>query len=162
MVVVQWLSCVRLFVTPWPAACQALLSSTISQSLLKFISIKWVMLSNRLIFCHSLLLLPSVFSGIRGFASELALHSVGQSIGVLASASVLPVNIQCWFPLGVTSLIFLLSKGLSKVLKSTSYKHQLFSTQPSLWSNSTFIRDYWKNHSFDCIDLCQQIDVTTF
>ena len=114
MVVVQWLSCVRLFVTPWPAACQALLSSTISQSLLKFISIKWVMLSNRLIFCHSLLLLPSVFSGIRGFASELALHSVGQSIGVLASASVLPVNIQCWFPLGVASLIFLLSKGLSK------------------------------------------------
>ena len=60
--------------TPWTAACQAPLSSTVSQSLLKFISIESVILSNHLIFCHLLLLLPSVFPSIRVFSSELALH----------------------------------------------------------------------------------------
>ena len=61
IVVVVWsLSCVRLFVTPWTVACQALLSFTISQSLLQFLSIESVMLSNHLILCHPLLLLPSI------------------------------------------------------------------------------------------------------
>ena len=61
--------------------------------------------------------------------------SGGQSIG--ASASVLPMNIQCWFPLGLTGLISLLSKGLSRVFSSTTVsKHQFFGAQPSLWSNS--------------------------
>ena len=60
----------------------------------------------------------------------------GQSIGASASASVLPVNIQSWFPLGLTGLISLLSKGLSRVFSSTTIqKHQFFGTQPSLWSN---------------------------
>ena len=59
----------------------------------------------------------------------------GQSIG--ASASVLPMNIQGWFPLGLTDLIYLLSKGLSRVFSRTTFrKHQFFSAQPSLWSNS--------------------------
>ena len=63
--------------------------------------------------------------------------SDGQSIGALASASVLPVNIQGWFPLGLTGLCFLLSKGLSRVFSRTSvWKHKIFGTQPSLWSNS--------------------------
>ena len=63
--------------------------------------------------------------------------SGGQSIGVLASTSVLPVNIQDWFPLGLTDLISLLSKGLSRVFSNTTVqKHQFFSTQLSLWSNS--------------------------
>ena len=58
----------------------------------------------------------------------------GQSIGASTSASVLPVNIQGWFPLGLTGLISLLSKGLSRVFSSTTIqKHQLFGTQPSLW-----------------------------
>ena len=61
----------------------------------------------------------------------------GQSIGALASASVLPMNIHNWFPLGLTGLIFLLSKGLSRVFSNTTVqKHQFFSAQPSLWSNS--------------------------
>ena len=63
--------------------------------------------------------------------------SGGQSIGALASASVLPMNIQDWFPLGWTGWIFLLSKELSGVFSSiTVWKHQFFGTQPSLWSNS--------------------------
>ena len=63
--------------------------------------------------------------------------SGGQSIEVSASASVLPMNIQDWFPLGWTGLISLLSKGLSRVFSNTTVqKHQFFSSQPSLWSNS--------------------------
>ena len=63
--------------------------------------------------------------------------SGGQSIGVSASASVLPMNIQGWFPLGLTDLISFLSKGLWRVFSSTTvWKHQFFGTQPSLWSNS--------------------------
>ena len=78
----------------------------------------------------------------------------GQSIG--ASASVLPMDIQDWFPLGLTGLIFLQSKGLSRVVfNSIVQKHQFFSAQLSLWSNSphlwskSSIHDYWKNRSFD-------------
>ena len=63
--------------------------------------------------------------------------SCGQSIGASASASTLPMIIQGWFPLGLTALICLLSKGFSRIFSNTSIqKHQFFSTQPSLWSNS--------------------------
>ena len=87
--------------------------------------------------------------------------SGGQSTGASASTSVLPMNIQGWLPLGVTSLISLLSKRLSIVFSSTTiWKHQLFSTQPSLRSNSYYVHDYWKNHSFDYMDLCWQNDVS--
>ena len=72
--VVQSLSHVRLFATPWTAACQASLSFTISRSLLKLISIESVMPSNHLIFCHPVLLLPSIFPSIRVFANESFLH----------------------------------------------------------------------------------------
>ena len=71
---VQSLSHVRLFVTPWTAACQACLSITNSQSLLNLMSIKSVMPSNHLIFCHPLLLLPSIFPSNRVFYSESVLH----------------------------------------------------------------------------------------
>ena len=71
--VVQSLSCIRLFVTPWIAAHQAPLSFTIFQSLLRFMSIESVMLPNHLILCHPLLLLPLIFPSIRVFSSELAL-----------------------------------------------------------------------------------------
>ena len=74
MLVVQSLSCVRLFETPWTAACQASLSFTFSQSLLKLLSIESMMSSNHLILCRPLLLLPSAFSSIRVFSSESALH----------------------------------------------------------------------------------------
>ena len=71
---VQSLSRVWLFAAPWPAACQASLSFPISWSLLKLMSTELVMPSNHLIFCHSLLLLPSIFPSIRVFSNELALH----------------------------------------------------------------------------------------
>ena len=70
---VQSLSCVQLFVTPWTAACQASLSFTISQKLLKFMSLESVMPSNHLILCHSLLLPPSTFPSIRVFSNESTL-----------------------------------------------------------------------------------------
>ena len=134
---VQLLSCVRLFATPWTAACQASLSITNSQSLLKLMSIKLMMTSNYLILCHPLLFLLSILPSIGVFPVSQFFTSSGQSFGVSASASVLPINIQDWFPLGLTGLISLLSKGLSRVFSNTTVqKHQFFGTQPSLWSSS--------------------------
>ena len=90
--------------------------------------------SNHLI-CHPLLLLPSIFPSIRVFSNEF-FTSGGQSIGASASASVLPLNIRDWFPLGLTGWISLQSKGLSRIFSNTTVqKYQLFSTQVSLWSN---------------------------
>ena len=103
--VVQSLSHVQLFVTPWTAAHQASLSFTISQSLLKLMSIELVMPPNHPNLCCPLLLLPSMFPSIRVFSNESVLLSGGQSIGASASTSVLPMNIQGWFPLGWTGLI---------------------------------------------------------
>ena len=102
--VVQWLSHVWLFVTPWTAACQASLSFTISWSLLKLRSVESVMPSNHLILCCPLLLLPSIFPSIGSFPVSRLFTSGGQSIGTSASASVLPVNVQDWFLLGLCSL----------------------------------------------------------
>ena len=111
------------------------LSFTISRSLLKLISIQAMMPSNHLILCCPLLLLPSIFPSIRVFSNEFQLFtSGGQSIGT--SASVLPVNIQDLFPLELTGLISLQSKGLSQVFNTTVQTHLFFSAQPSLWSNS--------------------------
>ena len=73
VVVVQSLSHIQLFLTPWTAACQDLLSFTISQRLLKLKSIEWVMPSNHLILCRPLLFLPSIFPSIRVFSNESAL-----------------------------------------------------------------------------------------
>ena len=73
IIVAQSLSYIRLSVTPWTAACHTSLSSAISQSLLKFMSTESVMLSNHLILCHPLLLLPSIFPKIRVFSNESAL-----------------------------------------------------------------------------------------
>ena len=93
VVVAQPLSHVRLFATPSTTAHQASLSFTISWSLLKLMSIELVKPLNRLILCRPLLLLPSIFPSIRVFSNEF-FTSGGQSIGVSASASVLPMNIQ--------------------------------------------------------------------
>ena len=135
--VVQLLSCVQLFVTPWTVACQASLFFTISWSSLKLMSIELVMPSNHLILWQPLLLLLSIFLSIRVFSVSQLFTSGGQSTGALASVSVLPTNIQDWFPLGLTGLISLLSKGLSKVFSNTTvWKHQIFSVQLSFWSNS--------------------------
>ena len=131
---VQSLSCVWLFGTPWTATCQASLSFTISRCLLKLMAIESVTPSNHLILCCPLTCLQS-FPASGSFPVSQLFASGGQSIG--ASASVLPMNIQDWFPLGLTGLISLLSKGLSSVFSSTTiWKRQFFSAQPSLWSNS--------------------------
>ena len=128
------LSCGQLFVNPWTAARQASLSITNPWSLLKLMSIESVM--------------PSISSSVVSFSSCLPSFPASgsflrsqffalrdQRIG--ASASVLPMNIQDWFPLGWTDLIFLQSKELSRVFSNTMVqKHQFFSAQPSLWSNS--------------------------
>ena len=99
-------------------------------------SIESVMPTNHLILYRPLLLLPSVFPRIRVFSSESALPSRWSNYGSFSSTLVLPMNIQGWFPLGLTGLIFLLSKGLSRVFSSTTvWKHQFFRAQPSLWSN---------------------------
>ena len=129
---VQLLRRFWLFVTPWTAACQASLSITNSRSLLKLMTIKSVMPSNNLILGHPLLP-PSIFPSLRVFSNE----SGGQSIGVSALASGLPMNIQDWLPLGLTGWISLQSKGLSRVFFNTTVqKHQFFGAQLSLWSNS--------------------------
>ena len=131
---VQLLSHVQLFATPWTAAYQASLSITSSQSLLKLMSIESVMPSNHLILCRPLLLLPSIFPSIRVFFNDSVIRITGgQSIGVSASASVLPMNIQDWSPLGWTGWISLQSKGLSRVFSNTTVqKHQFSSAQLSL------------------------------
>ena len=130
---VQSLSRVQLFVTPCTAACQASLSFTISRSLLKFTSIELMMSSNHLIVTFFSCLQSFPLSG--SFPVSQLLTSGGQSIG--ASASVLPVNIQGWFPLGLSGLKSLQSKGLSRVFFSTTAgKHQFFCAQLSLWSDS--------------------------
>ena len=123
--------------TPWTEAHQASLSFTIPQSLLKLMSLsQW---------CH-----PTISSSVVPFSS--CLHSFpvlgyylisrhyvsdGQGIGASVSASVLINYIKDWFHLGLTGLIFLQSKELSRVFSNTTVqKHQFFGTQPSFWSNS--------------------------
>ena len=130
---VQSLSRVRLFVTPWIAAHQASLSITNSRSPPKPISIESVMPSNHLILCCPLLLLPQSFPASGSFQTNQLFASGGQSIGVSASTSVLPMNTQDWSPLGWTGWIFLQSKGLSRVFSNTTVqKHQFFGAQLSL------------------------------
>ena len=106
---------------------------------------------------------PQSFPGSRSFPMNGLFASGGQSIRASASASVLPMYTQNWFPLGLTGLISLQSKGLSKVFSSTTdQKYQFFDTQLSSWSSSTPIHDYWKNHSFDYMDICWKSNVSAF
>ena len=115
-VVVQSLSHIQLLATPWIVAYQAFLSFTISWSLLRFMSIESVILSNHFILCGPLFFLSSIFPSIRVFFSMSQLFALGgQSTGASASASILPMNIQGWFPSGFTDLI-LQSKGLSGIV----------------------------------------------
>ena len=132
---VQSLSRVQLFATPWIAACQASVSITNSWSLPKLMSIESVMPSSHLIFCHPLLLLPSIFASIRVFSNELALYIRWPKYWSF-SFNISPSNVH-WSPLGWTGWISLQSKGLSRVFCNTTVqKHQLLSTQLSLYSNS--------------------------
>ena len=102
---VQSLSCVQLFVTPWTVAHQASLYITNSWSLLRLMSIQLVMPSNHLVLCCPLLLLPSIFPSIRVFSNESVLHISWPKYWNFSSASVLPMNIQDWFPLELTGIL---------------------------------------------------------
>ena len=112
-------SCLTLW-DPMDCSIQASLFFIIFQILLKLMSIESVMPSNRLILCHPLLFLPPIFPSIRSFPMSWYFESSGQSIGASASASILPMNIQAWFPLGLTGLISLQSKRLSRVFSNTT------------------------------------------
>ena len=135
-IVVQLLNHVQFFATPWTVAHQASLSFTISWSFLKLMSIESVMLSNHLILCHPLLLLPSVFPSIRVFSNEMALHirqpkywNFNFSIRPFSEYSeLISFRIDCFDLLAV--------QRLSRVFSSTTIqKYQFFSAQPSLWSS---------------------------
>ena len=145
---IQSLSRVHLFATPWTAAHQTSLSIANSQSSNSCPLSRW---------CH-----PTISSSVIPFSSCLQSFPAsrsfqmsqfftlgGQSIRVSASTSVLPMNIQDWFPLGWTGWISLQFKGLSRVFSNTTVqKHQFFSAQ--LYSPTlTSTHDYWKNHSFN-------------
>ena len=117
---------------------------------------------NSLILCCPLLLLPSIFPLIGSLQKSWLFASDGQSTRASASATVLPINIQALFLLGLTALISLLSKRLSvRVFSSTTVqKHPFF------WCSAFFMAQLhihtWKSHSFDYTDLCQQSDVSAF
>ena len=100
---------------------------------------------------------PQSFPASESFPMSQFFASFGQSIGASASTSVLPMNMQDRFALGLTGLTSLQAKGLSRIFSNaTVQKHQFFGVQLSLWSNS-----HWKNHSFD-FDLFQESNVSAF
>ena len=122
--------------TPWTAARQAPLSFTISQNSRRLMSIESVMLFNQLMSCHPLLLLPSIFPGVRVFSSESALHirwpkywSFSLSISPSYEYSGLISFSSDWFDL------LAVQGTLKSLLHTTIWKYHFFGTQPSLWSN---------------------------
>jgi len=134
---VQSVSHVRLFATPWIAARQASLSITNFQSSPGLIFMESVMLSSHLILYRSLLFMPQSLPASESFPMSQLFAWGGQTIGVSASASVLPMNTQDWSPLGWTGWISLQFKGLSRVFSNTTVqKHQFFGAQLSSQSNS--------------------------
>ena len=113
-------------------------------------SIESVMASNHLILCHPFLLLPQSLIASGSLPMSWFFASRDQSISTSASASVLPMNIQDWFPSGWTGWISLQSKGLSRVFSNTTVQKHQPSVLSFLYSPTlTSIHDYWKNHSFD-------------
>ena len=135
----------------WTAACQASLSFTISQSLLKLMSIKSVTPSNHLTLCHCLLLLPSIFPNIRVFSSELALHIRwlkywSFSFSIYPSSEYLELTSFRidWFGL------LAVQGTLKSLLRHHSFKSSILQHSVSFYYPAlTSIHDYWKNHSFD-------------
>ena len=133
---VQLLSCFQPFVTPWTAACQASLSITNSQSLLKFMSIESVMPSNHLILCRPLLLLPAVFLSIRVFSNESVLHIRLPKYWSFSFSTSPSNEYSGLISFRMAGWISLLSNGLSRISNTTVQKHQFFGSQLSSQSNS--------------------------
>ena len=133
---------------PWPSLSPD--SDVCSDSCLKL-----VMPSNHLILYHLFSFCLPSFPASGSFLMSCLLTSDGQSIKVSASASVLSINIQGWFPLGLTSVISLQSKGLSSLQHHNSKASVLWRSALYMVQNSySFVHDYWKNHSFEYTDLC--------
>ena len=137
LLLLDMLNRVQLSVIPWNAVCQASLSFTISQNFLKLMSIESLMLSNHLILCCPLFLLPSIFPSIRVFSSESILHirwpkywSFSFSISPSHEYSGLISFRIDWFNL------LAVQRTLKSLLNTTVQKHQFFSAQLSLWFNS--------------------------
>ena len=128
----------QLLVTPRTAARQASLSITNRQSWLKYMPVVLVTPSNHLVLCHAFSSFSQSFPASGSFQMNRLFTSSGQRFVASASASILPINIQSWFPLGLTVLISLLSRGLSRVFSSaTVWNHQFFGAQLYfLWSSS--------------------------
>ena len=155
---VQSLSAVWFFVTPWSAACQASLSITNYQSLLKFMSIELVRPSNHLILCGPLLLPPQSFPDSGSFQMCQHFESGCQSTEVSASTSVLPMNIQDWFPLGWTGWISLHWRDSEESSPTPQFKSINSSALSFLYSPAlTSTHNCWKNHS-----LCWESNVSVF
>ena len=149
--------------TPWTTAHHAFLFFTISWSLLKLMSIESVMLSNHLILCRPLLLLPSIFPSIRVFSNDSALHvrwpknysfSFSNSPSSEYSGLISFRNDWCDLP----EVQGTLKSSPAPQFKGISSSALSFLYSPTLPS----IHDYWKNHSFESTDLCQQSDISTF
>ena len=119
---VQSFSHVQLFPAPWTASCQAFLSITSSWSLLKFMSVEPVMPSNHLMLCRPLLLLPSIFPSIRVFSLESVLRIRWPKYWSFSFNISPSNNIQDCFPSGLTGLISLQSKGLSRVFSNSTFQ----------------------------------------
>ena len=127
-------------------------------------SIESAMLCNHLFLCCPHFLLPSVFPSIRIFFHWIgSSYQVAKVSGASASASILLMNIQGWFPLGLTGFISLKSNGLFKGSPALQFRSINSSLLSLLYGPIlTSIHDYWKNHSFDYADLCWQSDISAF
>ena len=160
VIVVQCLSCIPLFVTPWTAARQALLSSSVSRSLLTFMSIELVMLSNQVNLHCPLLLLPLIFLSVGTFLMSQLFTSGGQNIRASASVTVLQWKFRLisfridWF--GLLSV----QGALRSLLQHYSSKATILQCSAFFMIQlSHLVHDYWKNHSFDYMNLCWQSDL---
>ena len=148
---VQSLSRVRLFATPWTAACQASLSITNSQSLLKLMSIELVMPSNHLILCRPLLLTLSIFPSIKVFSSESVLHIRWPKYWTF-SFSISPSNeYSGLISFRMDWLDLLAVQGTLKESSPTPQFRSINSLALSFLYSPTLtsVHDYWKNHSLD-------------
>jgi len=148
IVVVQLLSCVLFFATPWTATHQASLSFNISRSLLKLMSIESVMSSNHLILCHPLLLLPSIFPSIRVFSKESALCIRWPKYWSFSFSISLSNEYSGLIFFRITGLISVQSKRLSRIFSKSQFKSINSSALSLLYGPTlTSIHNYWKKHS---------------
>ena len=148
------LSHVRLFETPWTAALQASPSFTISQSLFNLMSIELVMLLNHLILCQPLLFLPSIFPSIGVFSNELVLCIRWSKYGSFSFSTSPSNEYSGLISFRMDWLDLLAVQGtLKSLLQHQSSKASILQHSAFFMVQLTFIHDYWKNHSFDCMDL---------